>query len=149
MRAVIQRVTSASVAVDGKVISAIGAGLLVLVGIEPDDTGDDVRYICDKCMALRIFDDEDGKMNLSVEDTGGGILLVSQFTLMGDARKGRRPSYIRAARPETAEPLYEDLRRCFEERGASVKTGEFGADMKVLLENDGPVTILLDSKKTF
>lgn len=148
MRAVVQRVTSASVAVDGETIGAIQNGLCVLLGVSVDDTQSDADYISDKLLGLRIFDDENGVPNKSVVDIGGAILLISQFTLLGDARKGRRPSYIFAARPEQAIPLYE---RCIAKLRStvSVETGRFGADMKVSIQNDGPFTILLDSKKGF
>lgn len=148
MRAVVQRVTSASVAVDGETIGAISHGLCVLLGVSADDTEADADYISDKLLGLRIFDDENGVPNKSVVDIGGAILLISQFTLLGDARKGRRPSYIFAARPEQAIPLYE---RCIAKLRStvSVETGRFGADMKVSIQNDGPFTILLDSKKGF
>ena len=148
MRAVVQRVTSASVAVDGETIGAIQNGLCVLLGVSVDDTEADADYISDKLLGLRIFDDENGVPNKSVVDIGGAILLISQFTLLGDARKGRRPSYIFAARPEQAIPLYE---RCIAKLRStvSVETGRFGADMKVTIQNDGPFTILLDSKKGF
>ena len=148
MRAVVQRVTSASVAVDGETIGAISDCLCVLLGVSVDDTQSDADYISDKLLGLRIFDDENGVPNKSVVDIGGMILLISQFTLLGDARKGRRPSYIFAARPEQAIPLYE---RCIAKLRStvSVETGRFGADMKVSIQNDGPFTILLDSKKGF
>ena len=148
MRAVVQRVTSASVAVDGETIGAISDGLCVLLGVSVDDTQSDADYISDKLLGLRIFDDENGVPNKSVVAIGGTILLISQFTLLGDARKGRRPSYIFAARPEQAIPLYE---RCIAKLRStvSVETGRFGADMKVSIQNDGPFTILLDSKKGF
>ena len=148
MRAVVQRVTSASVAVDGETIGAISDGLCVLLGVSVDDTQSDADYISDKLLGLRIFDDENGVPNKSIVDIGGAILLISQFTLLGDARKGRRPSYIFAARPEQAIPLYE---RCIAKLRStvSVETGRFGADMKVSIQNDGPFTILLDSKKGF
>lgn len=148
MRAVVQRVTSASVAVDGETIGAIQNGLCVLLGVSVDDTQSDADYISDKLLGLRIFDDENGVPNKSVVDIGGAILLISQFTLLGDARKGRRPSYVFAARPEQAIPLYE---RCIAKLRStvSVETGRFGADMKVSIQNDGPFTILLDSKKGF
>ncbi|MDD4075001.1 MAG: D-aminoacyl-tRNA deacylase [Eubacteriales bacterium] len=148
MRAVVQRVKSASVSVGGKVIGSIAKGYMVLLGVEDVDTAADMEYICDKLLGLRVFEDAEGKMNLDITDVGGGILLISQFTLYGDARKGRRPSFIKAARPETAIPLYE---AAIARLGATVpvETGEFGAEMDVALVNDGPVTILLDSKKTF
>lgn len=148
MRAVVQRCNGAKVVIDTKTVGAIERGLCVLLGIETTDTEADADYLCEKLVGLRIFDDENGVPNRSVCEVGGGILLVSQFTLMGDARKGRRPSYIAAARPETAVPLYE---RCIEtlKRSVPVETGAFGADMQVTLTNDGPFTILLDSRKTF
>lgn len=148
MRAVVQRCNGAKVVIDTKTVGAIERGLCVLLGIETTDTEADADYLCEKLVGLRIFDDENGVPNRSVCEVGGGILLVSQFTLMGDARKGRRPSYIAAARPETAVPLYE---RCIEtlKRSVPVETGVFGADMQVTLTNDGPFTILLDSRKTF
>lgn len=148
MRAVVQRVTGASVKVDGETIGAICDGLCVLLGVSVDDAEADADYIADKLIGLRIFDDENGVPNRSVVDIGGAILLISQFTLMGDARKGRRPSYIDAARPEQAIPLYE---RCIARlrTAVPVETGRFGADMKVSIQNDGPFTILLDSRKGF
>ena len=148
MRAVVQRVTSASVAIDGETVGAIDEGLCVLLGVSVDDAEADADLICDKLTGLRIFDDENAVPNRSVTDVGGSILLISQFTLLGDARKGRRPSYINAARPEQAIPLYE---RCIArlKETVPVETGRFGADMKVSLVNDGPFTILLDSKKGF
>lgn len=148
MRAVVQRVSEASVRIDGETVGAIQNGLCVLLGVSTDDTEADADYITEKLLGLRIFDDENGVPNKSVQDTYGAILLISQFTLLGDARKGRRPSYIHAARPETAIPLYE---KCIADLSASVpvETGRFGADMKVSIENDGPFTILLDSKKGF
>lgn len=148
MRAVVQRVTEASVTVDGETIGRIGTGLCVLLGVSTSDTEADADYIADKIAVLRIFDDENGVSNRSVLDVGGAILLISQFTLLGDARKGRRPSYIFAARPEAAIPLYE---RCVSrlKESVPVETGRFGADMLVSIQNDGPFTILLDSKKGF
>ena len=148
MRAVVQRVLSASVAIGGTVKGEIGEGYLVLLGIEENDTEKDLDYIAEKLLGLRVFEDEAGKMNRSVLDAGGSILLVSQFTLYGDARKGRRPSFIRAARPEKAIPLYEAMIARLR-AALPVETGEFGADMQVSLVNDGPVTILLDSERTF
>ena len=147
MRIVIQRVSSASVTIDGTVRSAIaGPGLLVLVGVGHEDGAEDVEYLVRKTVALRIFDDEAGVMNRSVVEAGGDILVVSQFTLMASTRKGNRPSYIAAAPPEVAVPLYESYcRRLSEALGKPVGTGVFGADMKVALVNDGPVTILIDS----
>lgn len=148
MRAVVQRVLNASVAIGGTVKGKIGKGYLVLLGIEENDTEKDLDYIAEKLLGLRVFEDEAGKMNRSVLDAGGSILLVSQFTLYGDARKGRRPSFIRAARPEKAIPLYEAMIAHLR-AALPVETGEFGADMQVSLVNDGPVTILLDSERTF
>ena len=149
MRAVVQRVTNASVTVDGKVISQIGRGVLVLLGISDSDTIKDMEYLADKCVNLRIFEDEEEVMNRSLLDIGGELLLVSQFTLYGDARKGRRPSYIHAAQPDVARELFSQCVNVFQERCDKVKTGEFQAMMDVSLTNDGPVTILLDSKKEF
>ncbi len=147
MRAVIQRVSRAEVAVDGKTIGKIGAGLLVFLGAGDGDTETDLRYIADKTVGLRIFSDEDGKMNLSVKDIGGEILVISQFTLYGDCRKGKRPSFTAAMEPVAAEKMYEDFIRRMESEGIKTEHGSFGADMKVELLNDGPVTILLDSSK--
>ncbi len=147
MRAVVQRVTSASVTVDGNITGEIGTGFLVLLGVEVGDTDTDLKYIVDKVRGLRVFEDDDGKMNRSIEDVGGAILAVSQFTLLGDARGGRRPSFITAARPDLAVPMYENAVEMWRESGIKVETGVFGADMKVSLVNDGPVTILLDSRK--
>ena len=148
MRAVVQRVTEASVRIDSETVGAIRNGLCVLLGVSVNDTEADADYLCDKLLGLRIFDDENGVPNRSVLDIHGAILLISQFTLLGDARKGRRPSYIDAARPEKAIPLYE---RCIQRLSAAVpvETGRFGADMKVSIVNDGPFTILLDSGKGF
>lgn len=148
MRAVVQRVTESSVTIDGEIVGSIQKGLCVLLGVSTEDTEADADYISDKLIGLRIFDDENGVPNKSVLDVGGSILLISQFTLLGDARKGRRPSYIDAARPEQAIPLYE---RCIERLRAAVpvETGRFGADMQVSILNDGPFTILLDSRKGF
>lgn len=148
MRAVCQRVKRASVEVENKTVGAIGAGLLVFLGIAPEDTDDDIAYIVKKCTGLRVFEDEAGKMNKSVLDIGGSILLVSQFTLHGDARKGFRPSFSSAAPPDIAIPLYEKSIAAF--RGqVRTETGIFGAEMQVKLINDGPVTILLDSERLF
>ena len=148
MRAVVQRTTRARVDIDGRTVSEIGRGYLVLLGVEDTDTMTDVDYIADKLTGLRIFEDGEGRMNLSILDIEGEILLVSQFTLLGDARHGRRPSFIKAARPETAVPLYEAAILKLREK-LPVKTGEFGADMQIELVNDGPVTILLDSGRLF
>ena len=144
MRAVVQRVRHASVTVDGEITGAIGAGLCVLVGVTHDDTEIQAIKLADKLWKLRIFADEAGKMNLSVADVSGEVLLVSQFTLYGDAAKGNRPSYITAARPEVAEPLIERVGARLAELGATVATGRFGADMSVELLNEGPVTIIID-----
>ena len=149
MRCVVQRVTSSSVTVDGVISGQIGPGLMVLIGISAEDTDADLKYMAEKVPNLRIFDDENGVMNRSLLDAGGSILAVSQFTLYGDARGGRRPSYIRAARPEKADQLYEQLIARWREKGIHVETGIFRTEMKVALVNDGPVTILLDSEKNF
>ncbi len=147
MRTVIQRVTEASVTIDGTVKNKIGSGLLVLLGIEDGDTDEDITWLVQKIINLRIFNDAEGVMNVSVKDTGGEILLISQFTLHASTKKGNRPSYIRAARPEMAIPLYEKTIRVLEqELGKPIGTGTFGADMKVALLNDGPVTICIDTK---
>jgi D-tyrosyl-tRNA(Tyr) deacylase len=147
MRVVIQRVSQASVVIGGAEKSRIGPGLLILLGIEHEDGQEDLEWLCKKITALRIFSDAAGLMNLSVRDTGGSILVISQFTLFASTKKGNRPSFIRAARPETAIPLYEKFVQCLQtESGQPVLTGEFGADMKVSLLNDGPVTIWMDSK---
>jgi D-tyrosyl-tRNA(Tyr) deacylase len=144
---VLQRVSTARVTVEGRVTGEIGRGLLLFQGVAPADTLEDGEWLAQKIAKLRVFPDDAGLMNRSVADIGGGILLVSQFTLFASTRKGNRPSYIRAARPETAIPLYEQfLRQLTTELGRPVLTGEFGADMKVELLNDGPVTILIDSK---
>lgn len=149
MRLVVQRVTRASVTVDGEVTGKIGRGFMVLVGAEVGDTEADARLCADKLAGLRVFVDDEGKMNRSVLDVGGAILLVSQFTLLGDARHGRRPSFIAAARPEEAEPLLVTMKAMLEEKGLHVETGRFRAHMDVELVNDGPVTILIDSRKVF
>ncbi len=149
MRCVVQRVTSSSVTVGGSVSGRIGKGLMVLIGISADDTDADLKYMAEKVPNLRIFDDENGVMNRSLLDVGGDILAVSQFTLYGDARGGRRPSYIRAAKPDRADALYEQLIARWREKGVHVETGVFRTEMQVALVNDGPVTILLDSEKTF
>ena len=147
MRVVIQRVSQASVTIDGNIKSSIGLGLLVLLGVEDADTQDDVEWLSSKIVNLRIFDDADGVMNVSVKDAGGDIILVSQFTLHASTKKGNRPSYIKAARPEVAIPLYEKMIVQLQtDLGKPLQTGEFGADMKVSLLNDGPVTIVIDSK---
>ena len=149
MRSVVQRVTEAKVTVDNETVGAIGPGLMVLIGVSDTDTEKDLKYIADKVPNLRVFDDENGVMNKSVLDRGGSILAVSQFTLYGDARGGRRPSYIRAAKPEAANAMYEKLIDLWREKGIHVETGRFRTEMKVSLVNDGPVTILLDSEKAF
>ncbi len=149
MRAVIQRVLSSAVIVEGKTVGKINKGFNVLLGIKNDDTLEDMKYMEEKIKGLRIFEDEEGKMNLSLQEVGGEILLISQFTLYGDARKGRRPSFIEAAKGEMAEKVYETMIKDLRESGYHVEAGVFGAEMKVLIENDGPVTILLDSRKTF
>ena len=145
MKIVLQRVSRASVTVAGEVVGQIGRGILVLLGVEPDDTDEDARQLADKTIALRIFDDADGKMNLSLEDIGGSLLVVSQFTLLGDCRKGRRPSFIDAAPPALAVPLYETFIHAVKAQGIPIATGQFGADMQVELVNDGPVTMVIDS----
>ncbi|MBE5778090.1 MAG: D-tyrosyl-tRNA(Tyr) deacylase [Clostridiales bacterium] len=149
MRCVIQRVSEASVRVDGEVIGQIGPGYVALIGVEVEDTDADLDYIAKKVSGLRIFEDENGKMNKCLADVQGAILAISQFTLFGDARGGRRPSFITAARPELAVPMYEKIVERWRSEGITVETGRFGADMKVSLINDGPVTILLDSRKIF
>lgn len=149
MRAVVQRVSESSVTVEGKVTGAIKKGLMVLLGVAEDDTAADAEYIANKVAGLRIFEDKEDKMNLSVKDTGGDILAVSQFTLMGDARRGKRPSFSDAARPEQANELYQKFISLLSEDGLHVEEGVFQTHMMVDLVNDGPVTILLDSKKTF
>ncbi|HNQ36344.1 MAG TPA: D-aminoacyl-tRNA deacylase [Prolixibacteraceae bacterium] len=148
MRAVIQRVSEAVVSVAGEVVSSIGPGLMVLVGMEASDDGEDIAWLTRKMVQLRIFNDAQGVMNLPLTEVGGEVMLVSQFTLHASTKKGNRPSYIRAARPETAVPLYESLLVSLEEAlGKPVARGIFGADMKVALVNDGPVTIILDSRQ--
>ena len=147
MKVVIQRVTAASVEIEGAIYSSIKNGLLVLLGISEIDEKEDVDWLCKKIVGLRIFADEKGLMNLSVKDIHGQLLLVTQFTLYGDVNKGNRPSFIRAARPEKAIPLYEYFIQQLNKYDIEVCTGKFGADMKVSLTNDGPVTIIIDSKK--
>ena len=149
MRAVVQRVTRAKVTVDTSVVGEIGSGLVVLLGVARDDTKLDAAYLAEKIAALRIFDDDEGKMNISVKDVSGGVLIVSQFTLYGDVRRGLRPSWIEAAAPEVAEPLYDFFVRQTRTLIDEVATGSFRAMMQVELVNDGPVTILLDSRKLF
>lgn len=145
MKLVVQRVRQASVAVDGEGISEIGPGLLVLAGVSHNDTPFDADHLAHKTAMLRIFQDEDGKMNRSVQDVGGEVLAVSQFTLYGDCTKGNRPSFIKAARPEQGEALFNEYTLALETLGLPAKTGRFGADMKVALLNDGPVTLILES----
>ncbi|EMF0090739.1 D-tyrosyl-tRNA(Tyr) deacylase [Enterococcus hirae] len=146
MRAVVQRVSKASVTIDQQEVGTIDQGLVILLGIHEKDTQDDVDYLVKKIAQMRIFEDEQGKMNRSVEDVEGQILSVSQFTLFADTKKGNRPSFISAARPETAIPLYEAFNEGIRNRGITVATGQFGADMAVSLINDGPVTIIIDSQ---
>lgn len=147
MRIVIQRVSEASVTVEGKVVGEIGPGLLLLLGVEDADDNEDMEWLCNKVSNMRIFSDEEGKMNYSVKDVDGGLLVVSQFTLHASTKKGNRPSFMSAARPEYAVPMYEKFLKLLEiTSGRDVQSGEFAADMKVRLVNDGPVTILLDSK---
>lgn len=147
MKIVLQRVKSASVAIEGSVVGEINEGFLLLVGVGPDDTRDDASYLSRKIAGMRIFSDENGKMNLSIDQVGGKILSVSQFTLFADTKKGNRPSFTGAASPEAANKLYEEFNEILRtEYGLIVETGEFGADMQVSLVNDGPVTILLDTK---
>ena len=149
MRAVVQRVKKAQVSVDGEVVGRIGRGLMVLLGVAEGDGPEDVRYMVDKISNLRIFDDADGKMNLSCLDVGGGVLAVSQFTLLGDCRRGRRPSFTAAAGPDSANALYEQFVEGVRALGVEVETGVFRAEMEVSLINHGPVTIILDSSKSF
>ncbi len=149
MRAVIQRSCQASVTVDQRLVGKIDRGLVVLLGVAAEDTPADADYLLEKIVGLRIFDDAEGKMNLALADIEGELLVVSQFTLLGDSRKGRRPSFIKAAGPELGRSLYEYFIERAKEQGGNVATGEFGANMQVALVNDGPVTILLDSQKLF
>ncbi|MFZ5966032.1 MAG: D-aminoacyl-tRNA deacylase [Bacillota bacterium] len=149
MRAVVQRVTSASVEVDGDIVGKIDRGFLVLLGVEEQDEVKDLEYMVDKTANLRIFEDKDGKMNLSLQDINGQMLVVSQFTLLGDCRRGRRPSFTDAAKPEKANVFYMQFVEKVKALGIHVETGVFQAEMKVTLCNDGPVTMLLDSKKCF
>jgi D-aminoacyl-tRNA deacylase len=147
MRAVLQRVSESSVTVDGEVVGQIGPGLMVLLGVEDADTEADADWMADKIPALRIFNDNEGKFNRSLIDVSGAILVISQFTLHGDCRKGRRPSFVKAARPDLAIPLYERVIEALRTKGIHVETGVFGAHMDVHLINDGPVTLIVDSKK--
>ncbi len=149
LRAVLQRVSHASVCVDGEITGRINKGILIFLGVSDDDTDADLVYLADKLTGLRIFEDEDEKMNLSVEDIKGDVLVVSQFTLFGDCRKGKRPSFSSAGSPDYANQMYEKFINYIKEKGFNVQHGVFGADMKVELLNDGPVTLLLDSKKIF
>lgn len=149
MRCVIQRVSQASMTSEGVETGRIGRGFMVLIGVCAEDTEKDVKYMADKVPNLRIFEDENGKMNLSLKDVGGAMLAVSQFTLYGDARGGRRPSFIAAARPEAANALYQQLVEAWRAQDIQVETGRFQTDMQVSLVNDGPVTILMDSSKLF
>jgi len=146
MRVVVQRVSRAQVSIDNKVVGKIGRGLVILLGVAGEDMEKDAQFLADKCVNLRIFNDNQGKMNLSALEVGGGILSISQFTLYGDCRKGRRPSFIKAAQPELGEKLYSVFNDCLRESGLKVETGEFGAMMDVDIYNDGPVTIIIDSK---
>lgn len=147
MKIVIQRTKEASVSIEGTIVGEISHGLVLLVGIEEQDQQEDVDYLVRKISKMRIFEDAEEKMNLSIEDVGGEILSISQFTLYAETKKGNRPSFIKAAKPETAIPLYEAFNTGLKEMGLTVQTGEFGADMKVSLLNDGPVTIIIDSKQ--
>ena len=149
MRAVVQRVTKATVSVEDKIIGAIGTGLLVLLGVSKTDTASSADYLVEKLLGLRVFEDEQGKMNLNVREAGGALLVVSQFTLLGDVRRGKRPSFDDAARPEQAKALYEYVVARIREQDTECSTGEFQAKMQVSLINDGPVTILIDSDKVF
>ena len=145
MRAVLTRVKSASVEIDGEIVGKIGQGFLILLGVGPEDTEEKCRYLCEKALGLRIFEDENGKMNRSLEDVGGEVLVVSQFTLYGNCRKGRRPSFTDAAGPELGNRLYEYFLSCCAQLGYPPQHGQFGADMKVASVNDGPVTLILDT----
>ena len=147
MRAVLTKVKHASVTIDGELKGKIGRGFLILLGVAPDDTEEKCRKMADKLCSLRIFDDENDKINLSLDDVGGELLIVSQFTLYGNCRKGRRPEFLSAARPEIAIPMYEKFVEICREKGYHVETGEFGADMAVSLVNDGPVTLILDTEE--
>lgn len=147
MRAVIQRVSEASVTIDEQVVGKIGRGFMILLGIHEEDTQEDADYLIRKIPLLRVFEDAGGKMNQSLQDVGGSVLSVSQFTLYADTKKGNRPSYVKAARPETAIPLYEYFNEGLRKAGLVVETGEFGGDMDVALINDGPVTILFDTRE--
>lgn len=148
MRALIQRVSGAAVRINGEVVGSIGRGLVIFVGITHDDNANHCRYLADKCVGLRVFADAAGKMNLSLSEVGGEALIVSQFTLYGDSRKGRRPSYTDAADPELATPLYLQFIEEVGHHGITVATGRFGAEMEVEIHNDGPVTLMLESRKS-
>ena len=147
MRAVVQRVTQGSVEVEGNIVGSIGKGLMVLLGVSEKDTKEDVAYMADKILNLRVFDDEEGKMNYSLLDVQGELLLVSQFTLYGDCRKGRRPNYMAAAKPDKADELYNEVVKLCRDQNVKTETGVFQADMKVSIINDGPVTLIIDSEK--
>ena len=147
MRAILTRVSSASVTIDGAVVGQIGKGFLILLGVGPEDTEKECRALAEKCLALRIFEDENGKMNLGLESVGGQVLVVSQFTLYGNCRKGRRPSFVGAAGPELGERMYERFLEICTELGYEPQHGRFGADMKVASVNDGPVTLILDTNE--
>ena len=149
MKAVVTRVNSASVSIDGEIHGKIGKGFLILLGVAPEDTPEKCKKLAEKILGLRVFRDENDKMNRSILDVGGEILAISQFTLHGDVRHGRRPSFIRAARPEVAVPMYDAYCQGLREAGIHVETGIFQTDMKVSLVNDGPVTLLIDSRRTF
>ena len=149
MRCVVQRVSRAQVTVEGQIVGKIESGFMVLVGVENKDTESDVQYMVNKLYGMRVFEDDQEKMNLSIDEVGGSMLLVSQFTLQGDMRRGRRPSFTDAARPEQAEPLFEALVDGLKSKGVTVETGRFQTHMQVELVNDGPVTLLLDSKRSF
>ncbi|MCH7959940.1 MAG: D-tyrosyl-tRNA(Tyr) deacylase [Candidatus Hydrogenedentes bacterium] len=149
MRAVVQRVSESSVRVEGEIVGKIGRGLLILLGVETGDTAEDAAYMARKIGGLRIFNDDAGLFNLSLAEVNGEVLVISQFTLLGDCRKGRRPSFIHAAQPEEAVPLYEAVIQHLGDQGFRVESGTFGAHMDVHLVNDGPVTLLIDSKKQF
>ncbi|GAA3011045.1 D-aminoacyl-tRNA deacylase [Tetragenococcus solitarius] len=147
MRAVVQRVKNASVAIDEKTVGKIGRGFMILLGIHEEDTREDAEYLVKKISKSRVFEDENGKLNLSIQAVGGSILSISQFTLYADTKKGNRPSFIKAARPESAIPLYKAFNQGLNQQGIDVVTGEFGADMQVSLVNDGPVTIIYDTRE--
>lgn len=149
MRAVVQRVTEASVTVDNECIGKVDKGFMVLLGVGKEDDETDMKYLADKILNLRVFEDEAGKMNISLLDISGELLVISQFTLFGDCRKGKRPSFDKAGHPDVANELYEKFVEYCKEQGVKTEKGKFGADMKVSLVNDGPVTIMLDSKKLF